>query len=489
MNPLIKKYALDRTGRNPNNLITNEHHTLVDNGRDGMRVFVLDAGSFYTDTLIVRDANGIRLMPNQHFVATYLYEEASRLSGLEVMGALVVTDPKVTADVYVDYQCVGGDYAQSTDALEQVLQTLVDDDRPVEWGDIVGKPAEYPPGAHLHALWELYGFEYLTVQLERIVQAVLVGDQAAFDDIRAYALGLHEEGKDYTDALDSRFQDHKNDLNNPHEVTKAQVGLGNVENFPLASHPEVQAGTATNRYVTVESMVFGIQYHAGDLLNEHISDKTNPHDVTKAQVGLSLVANYQPATLAEMEAGSRNDRYVTPLRVKEAIDYHAGSLLEQHVSDKSNPHEVTKTQVGLGNVENYPIASQSDMNSGTRNDRYATPLRVKQAIDEHAGTLLNQHVADKGNPHNVTKAQVGLGNVENYTMASDSEARAGSTRARYVNPANLGAVMNDHRDSGDHDSRYIRNNAGVDGSIRVSGGRAYVRIGSSWRQIWPAQWT
>lgn len=53
-----------------------------------------------------------------------------------------------------------------------------------------------------------------------------------------------------------------------------------------------------------------------------------------------------------------------------------------HIASKSNPHEVTKTQVGLSNVDN-----------------------VKQAP--------YTHVSDKANPHGVTKAQVGLGNVDN----------------------------------------------------------------------------
>jgi hypothetical protein len=35
----------------------------------------------------------------------------------------------------------------------------------------------------------------------------------------------------------------------------------------------------------------------------------------------------------------------------------------------------------LGNVENYPPASQSEAEAGAANDRYMTPLRTKQAID------------------------------------------------------------------------------------------------------------
>ncbi|HZJ99510.1 MAG TPA: hypothetical protein VFC79_05870 [Tissierellaceae bacterium] len=55
---------------------------------------------------------------------------------------------------------------------------------------------------------------------------------------------------------------------------------------------------------------------------------TNPHGTTKSDVGLSSVLNYGIATQAEAETGTSNAKYMTPLRVKQAIDsssvYHVG---------------------------------------------------------------------------------------------------------------------------------------------------------------------
>lgn len=53
-----------------------------------------------------------------------------------------------------------------------------------------------------------------------------------------------------------------------------------------------------------------------------------------------------------------------------------------HISNKSNPHGVSKNDVGLGNVENYGIATKSDAEAGTSNSKYMTPLRVKEAMDK-----------------------------------------------------------------------------------------------------------
>lgn len=54
--------------------------------------------------------------------------------------------------------------------------------------------------------------------------------------------------------------------------------------------------------------------------------------------------------------------------------------LDAHIADKNNPHSVTKSQVGLGNVENYGVAAQADAEAGSANNKYMTPLRVAQAI-------------------------------------------------------------------------------------------------------------
>lgn len=76
------------------------------------------------------------------------------------------------------------------------------------------------------------------------------------------------------------------------------------------------------------------------------------------------------------------------------------SNLTTHKSDKNNPHSVTKTQVGLSNVDN---TSDADKPIST-----AAETRLS-ALD----SAIDTHIENKSNPHNVTKAQVGLGNVDN----------------------------------------------------------------------------
>ena len=76
--------------------------------------------------------------------------------------------------------------------------------------------------------------------------------------------------------------------------------------------------------------------------------------------------------------------------------------ISNHFSNTSNPHAVTKSQVGLSNVDNTSDISKP-ISSATQT-----------ALDDKANfSDLVQHMINNGNPHNVTKTQVGLSEVDN----------------------------------------------------------------------------
>jgi len=106
-------------------------------------------------------------------------------------------------------------------------------------------------------------------------------------------------------------------------------------------------------------------------LNAHVTDTNNPHAVTKTQVGLSNVDNTSDA-----------DKPISTA-TQTALNLKADELdLQTHIDDTSNPHQTTATQVGLGNVLNYGVASQAEAEAGTANDKYMTPLRTSQLINQ-----------------------------------------------------------------------------------------------------------
>lgn len=114
---------------------------------------------------------------------------------------------------------------------------------------------------------------------------------------------------------------HIQNQNNPHNVTKQQVGLGNVTNVEQASKQDFQ---------------------------HHLDNHNNPHSVTKAQIGLENVANVEQASKVDFDA---------------------------HATNRNNPHGVTKSQVGLGNVDNVRQAS------------YESVEALKREVQEHEDRL------------------------------------------------------------------------------------------------------
>jgi hypothetical protein len=128
----------------------------------------------------------------------------------------------------------------------------------------------------------------------------------------------------YTKAqTDQEILDHSGLTNNPHGVTKAQVGLGDVENLTVSgifSHADAPDIPTQAEF---DALNLALTTHSG-LTN-------NPHSVTKAQVGLDQVPN---------------------------IDVNA--LLVAHLA-ADNPHEIdasfldvyTKAEVQTKIEENY----------------------------------------------------------------------------------------------------------------------------------------
>lgn len=85
--------------------------------------------------------------------------------------------------------------------------------------------------------------------------------------------------------------------------------------------------------------------------------------------------------------------------------------VNNHIANKSNPHTVTKTQVGLGNVNN---TSDADKPVSTAQ---ATAIANAKAAGTTAQTSINSHVGRKDNPHTVTRAQLGLATTDQVVFA------------------------------------------------------------------------
>lgn len=84
-------------------------------------------------------------------------------------------------------------------------------------------------------------------------------------------------------------------------------------------------------------------------------------------------------------------------------DTNVNNKVDSHIANKFNPHGVTKAQVGLGNVNN---TSDADKPVSTAQ---ATAIAEAKAAGTLAQTNLTTHIQNISNPHGVTRDQLGLG--------------------------------------------------------------------------------
>lgn len=467
--PVIK-YPYDPTGISPNNLVVNEQHTIP---IEFDRVFALDYGPFYSASLEVTTTTGQTLKKNVDYRTFLLMPTATAETNMEVCAMVQIVNEDISGDVLVTYQVVGGQYSIATEAINQLIELLVADDRQIEWLNVKNRPAKFPPSDHYHSVSDLYGFEHLINVLSDMRTAILTGDSQSHIVIYQKIANLKQDLEEEIARLDAEqdaqdqlietnrqnivtntsnlsqlrtdFDDHAGDKDNPHGVTKDQVGLGSVENYGVATDTEATAGTSKYKYMTPYGVALYVDPKIDTLtqtLNTHVNNKNNPHSVTKAQVGLGSVDNYATANNTQAITGTATNLFMTPATTMAAINSKVTPVsdsLNDHIADKNNPHAVTKAQVGLGSVQNYGVATTQEAQAGTATNKYMTPALTAAAIASQAGALIQAHIDDKNNPHAVTKTQVGLGNVPNYAMWNGSfpTSPSGLSSQQFISPYNV----------------------------------------------------
>ena len=145
---------------------------------------------------------------------------------------------------------------------------------------------------------------------------------------------------------------HIANTSNPHQVTKAQVGLGNVDNTADLDKP---ISTATQTALDGKQNVSTANYQMGN-----------------ASGGWDAMTNAQQDALNSGATTTNISQIATNT-----------STIAGHMADTNNPHSVTKTQVGLGNVDNT-----SDLNKPI-STATQTALDGKQAKSASAYNMGN----------------------------------------------------------------------------------------------------
>lgn len=153
-------------------------------------------------------------------------------------------------------------------------------------------------------------------------------------------------------------------------------------------------------------------------ITKEVTDRKNADNTLKTTLEKAIAdakteLETADATLQGNITKEVNDRKGEITRVEKLItdeaatraqaDIDVNEKVDLHMANKSNPHGVTKAQVGLGNVNN---TSDADKPVSTAQ---ATAIADAKAAGTNAQTNLTTHMQNMSNPHGVTRDQLGLG--------------------------------------------------------------------------------
>ena len=177
------------------------------------------------------------------------------------------------------------------------------------------------------------------------------------------------DGEEWTADIDDDTKrlllEHEADHSNPHQVTKAQVGLGNADNTSDLNKP-ISTATQTALDTKVDKLTAGsgasAYTHNGasqgemPIRSDVVASAIMSRDADGYAHSRTPASNSDDTTVATTDWV--NDAVQAEAGIRSAADSQLGGRIDAHLADHSNPHQVTKAQVGLGNVDNTSDADK-----------------------------------------------------------------------------------------------------------------------------------
>jgi hypothetical protein len=229
-------YPLDLTGLAASNLIADEVHVLTEINDDTYRIIIPEFAPFYLHNFTIKHVSsaGVTtvLVPDVDYYLCLPYIGATRSIGMFVYGGITINTELLNGIVKITYQTLGGEWTADANYVLNRLAEMVYNPRITVWDIVTNKPTAFPPTVHDQSLDYVYGHQDLIDAINRVSNEIAT--------VRPQPTGLLA---------------HLLDDNNPHMLTKEQIGLGSVQNIPMASDTEVAARSSVNKLVTLAQVL------------------------------------------------------------------------------------------------------------------------------------------------------------------------------------------------------------------------------------------
>lgn len=243
---------------------------------------------------------------------------------------------------------------------------------------------------------------------------------------------------------------------NPHNVSKSDVGLGNVDNKSEATIKSDFTGSIASGntgFVTGDAVNTAISGVSGQIPAAYTSnpamdgtaspgsssnwakgDHVHPTDTSRMAASLKGAAN----GVAELDANGKVPSSQLPAYVDDVVEgyYYNSKFYKEAAHTTEIAGETGKIYVDLSTEKTYRW-------SGTAFVEISSSLALGETSStayrgDRGKTAYDHSQLTSGNPHNVTKSDVGLGNVDNKSEATIKSDFTGS-----IADGNTGFVTGD----------------------------------------------
>lgn len=430
------RHEYDRTGFLPANLVTDETFTPLIGEPN---LIVPDFGYFFKDSFVLLDDATSTPIARDKYKFTEYYSEESLKCGKEICGSVLI-DPSVSTTVRYSYQALGGHTSRSTDNILAVHYEKMQAITPVTWDSLLEKPLMFKPKfGHLMNADEVYDWGRMSGYVVGIRDAILTTNMPEYGALFAYIdkimLKIEQLSNQYLDDNMLPIIEEFKKI-----FTKQYLGLDKLVNMACASDREgYLAGTqeyeqddiTENKYMTLSALVSFKEALYEKMLSRfetnlgkqgwRFTDPVRnsilaiPSGSNRTVVGVDTVLDNQiPYSQDLYPIGSIGRKNITFENISHfekdkgsafhAFDhtddgmyfsvhkdgditktiepwkkYILGDTLDvlsnvarQHFYDYGNPHEVTKIHVELGQVENLPVVAQKSILEMTSERAYLT---------------------------------------------------------------------------------------------------------------------
>lgn len=236
-------YPFDPTGLATSNLITNEPHLLTEIAVSASEVsynefhlLIPDCAPFFATGFILNHVTGGTIVPlvrGTDYELCLPYLDASRSTLKDIFGGISVLKQYSNGLLKITYQTVGGDWiADVNHALLAAFNQPWFNIRATTWDVLTDRTNKFPVINHDNSTDYIDGHQSL-------VEAI---NLASIDIESAPSMTLASVN-------------HFLDINNPHHVTKVQVGLSDVVDVPPASLVEARTFKKVDKYATMAAVM------------------------------------------------------------------------------------------------------------------------------------------------------------------------------------------------------------------------------------------